>query len=186
MKSTDERRTDTREHIRSVALELFAEQGYDKASLREIAERLGLTKAALYYHFKTKEEILASLVRDFLAEVDELVRWGQTQPASAATKEQLLRRYSDMLSSRDIGLTRLLQQNPASIRELSVGAEMRQGMGQLAALLTDADQPLVNQMRARLSLIALHIGVFATEDVHASAEQRHDAALQIALELANG
>src|SRR3981081_4550533 len=105
MKSTDERRTDTREHVRSVALELFAEQGYDKASLREIAERLGLTKAALYYHFKTKEEILASVVRDFLAEIDDLVRWGRTQPASAATKEQLLRRYSDMLSSRDTGLT---------------------------------------------------------------------------------
>jgi hypothetical protein len=41
-------------------------------------------------------------------------------------------------------------------------------------------------MRARLSLIALQLGVVATEDLDASAEQRHDAALQIALELANG
>ena len=47
-------RTDTRSRVQEVALELFAEQGYEKTSLREIAERLGVTKAALYYHFKSK------------------------------------------------------------------------------------------------------------------------------------
>ncbi|MCW2946577.1 MAG: putative transcriptional regulator, TetR family, partial [Actinoallomurus sp.] len=47
-----ERRSDTREKIQAVALELFAEHGYDKTSLREIAERLDVTKAALYYHFR--------------------------------------------------------------------------------------------------------------------------------------
>src|SRR5207249_9245344 len=50
-------RHDTRQRIQTVALELFAEQGYDKTSLREIAERLDVTKAALYYHFKSKEDI---------------------------------------------------------------------------------------------------------------------------------
>ena len=44
-----------------MALELFNEQGYDKTSLREIAERLGVTKAALYYHFRSKEDILLEL-----------------------------------------------------------------------------------------------------------------------------
>ena len=42
----------------SVALELFAEQRYDKTSLRQIAEHLDVTKPALYYHFNTKEEIV--------------------------------------------------------------------------------------------------------------------------------
>jgi AcrR family transcriptional regulator len=51
----------TRERILDVALELFNEQGYDGTSLRQIAERLGLTKAALYYHFKSKEDILLEL-----------------------------------------------------------------------------------------------------------------------------
>jgi AcrR family transcriptional regulator len=51
----------TRERILDVALELFNEQGYDKTSLREIAQRLGVTKAALYYHFERKEEILLEL-----------------------------------------------------------------------------------------------------------------------------
>ena len=38
----------TREAILDIALELFNTQGYDKTSLREIAERLGVTKAALH------------------------------------------------------------------------------------------------------------------------------------------
>ncbi|HEY3765993.1 MAG TPA: helix-turn-helix domain-containing protein [Gaiellales bacterium] len=54
-------RGDTRERILDVALELFNEQGYDGTSLREIAERLGITKAALYYHFERKEDILLEL-----------------------------------------------------------------------------------------------------------------------------
>ena len=61
---TDERRTDTRQQIRAVALELFAEQGYERTSLREIAERLGVTKAAVYYHYRTKEEIAEWQARD--------------------------------------------------------------------------------------------------------------------------
>jgi AcrR family transcriptional regulator len=44
-----------------IALDLFTEHGYDKTSLREIAEELGFTKAALYYHFERKEDILLAL-----------------------------------------------------------------------------------------------------------------------------
>lgn len=51
----------TRERILEVALQLFNEQGYDRTSLRQIAERLGVSKAALYYHFKSKEDILLEL-----------------------------------------------------------------------------------------------------------------------------
>ncbi len=56
-----------------MALELFAEQGYEKTSLREIAERLDVTKAALYYHFKTKEEIIVSLFQDLTKPIEELI-----------------------------------------------------------------------------------------------------------------
>jgi AcrR family transcriptional regulator len=49
---------DTRERILDVALDLFIEKGYDKTTLREIADRLGFTKAALYYHFPSKSDIL--------------------------------------------------------------------------------------------------------------------------------
>src|SRR5271154_6447463 len=51
----------TRERILDIALDLFTEHGYDKTSLREIADQLGFTKAALYYHFERKEDLLLAL-----------------------------------------------------------------------------------------------------------------------------
>jgi AcrR family transcriptional regulator len=63
----------TRTRIQQVALELFAEQGYDKTSLREIAGRLDVTKAALCYHFKSKEDIVRSLVEDYFGQIDALI-----------------------------------------------------------------------------------------------------------------
>ena len=44
-----------------MAQELFIRHGYDKTSLRDIAERLEITKAALYYYFERKEDILLEL-----------------------------------------------------------------------------------------------------------------------------
>jgi AcrR family transcriptional regulator len=52
---------DTRERILDIALELFTTQGYETTSLREIAERLGFSKAAIYYHFQSKDDILIAL-----------------------------------------------------------------------------------------------------------------------------
>src|SRR6266516_1708828 len=73
-------RGDTRERIQAIALELFAEQGYEKTSLREIAERLGVTKAALYYHFKSKEDIVRSFVADRAGAMTRFVAWAKAQP----------------------------------------------------------------------------------------------------------
>lgn len=55
-------RGDTRSEIRRVAAELFAAQGFEKTSLREVAERLGITKAALYYHYPSKAELARGIV----------------------------------------------------------------------------------------------------------------------------
>jgi len=64
---------DTRERILSVANELFIEQGYEGTSLREIADRLDITKAALYYHFRSKDEILTTLLAPFFELLDDLL-----------------------------------------------------------------------------------------------------------------
>lgn len=51
-----------RDEIMSAATELFYEYGYEKASLRDISRRVGLTQAAIYYHFRNKEEILYTII----------------------------------------------------------------------------------------------------------------------------
>lgn len=57
---------DTRETIRAVALELFSDKGFEQTSLREIAERVGLTKASLYYHYPSKQALLLAVVEPMI------------------------------------------------------------------------------------------------------------------------
>lgn len=54
----------TREKILETAAKSFSQKGYNGTSLREIAEELEITKAALYYHFSNKEEIFYSCLND--------------------------------------------------------------------------------------------------------------------------
>ncbi|NMH96249.1 TetR/AcrR family transcriptional regulator [Pseudonocardia acidicola] len=181
----DERRTDTRGQIREVALELFAEQGYEKTSLREIAERLGVTKAAVYYHYKTKEEIVGTLFDDLLAGIDEIVAWARERPRDVATRRELLRRYSALLAGRSTArMVRFLQESQTSFRELAAGAEMKKRLAELTGLLAEPGQSVAGQLRGRMSVIALHLGAFLDEGIEASEEERREAALEIALELA--
>ena len=54
--------TDTKEKILMTALQLFARDGYEAVSVRNIAEELGMTKGALYRHYKNKRDIFDSIV----------------------------------------------------------------------------------------------------------------------------
>ena len=58
---------DTKERILESALELFAQNGYTGTSMSEIANKSGVTKAALYKHFIAKQEILDSIVNKMCA-----------------------------------------------------------------------------------------------------------------------
>ena len=53
---------DTKKRILKVALELFAQKGYLGTSMRDIAQQLGLTKAALYKHYTAKQDILDKII----------------------------------------------------------------------------------------------------------------------------
>ena len=65
--TVDARRTDTRARIIETSAELFAERGYAGTSMRDLAEKLGVTPAALYYHFPSKGDILKELVDEPIA-----------------------------------------------------------------------------------------------------------------------
>src|SRR4051812_45601084 len=102
----DRRRSDMRERIRTVAMELFSERGYEKTSLREIAERLDVTKAALYYHFRTKEDIVVSLSDDLRRGIDDIVAWAEATPPSQERAREILDRYGALLHGIGRGMVR--------------------------------------------------------------------------------
>jgi AcrR family transcriptional regulator len=57
----------TRERLLATALRLIAEHGFDGTSLQMIADEVGVTKAAVYYHFRTKAEILQAILEPSVA-----------------------------------------------------------------------------------------------------------------------
>lgn len=92
----------TRGRIRAVAVELFTEQGYDKTSLREIADRVGITKASLYYHYPSKQALLLAIIEPFLDDWTALVDAAERLPRTPANIRFVLERGIDaMLRHRD-------------------------------------------------------------------------------------
>ncbi len=98
----------TRERILDVALELFIERGYDRTSLRDIAQRLGITKAALYYYFERKEQIFIELHLRLHAIagviLDEIEAVGDGSERVAAWPAMVSRLIVEMTENRNLML----------------------------------------------------------------------------------
>ncbi|MEH0513548.1 MULTISPECIES: TetR/AcrR family transcriptional regulator [unclassified Streptomyces] len=177
-----QRRGNTRQRIQDVALELFAEQGYEKTSLREIAERLEVTKAALYYHFKTKEEITVSIFTDLTKPIEDLIEWGRSQPHTLETKHELVRRYSRALSEA-APLFRFMQENQATVRELQIGDSFKDRMRSLRDIIIDPEAPLTDQVRCVSAIFTLHAGMFFLQDLEGDPEEKRLAVLEVAVDM---
>ncbi|MGH9016576.1 MAG: TetR/AcrR family transcriptional regulator [Acidimicrobiales bacterium] len=157
----------TRERILDIALDLFIEKGFDKTSLREIAERLGFSKAALYYHFASKDDILLALH----ARMHELVRvtlleLGQQDGNPRSWRSLLDRVIDQMLANRTLFI--LHERNRAAFEELH-----REGRDpehddfevQFRRVLGDPSVPLPVRVRLACSLGAVMSGLLLAGDV---------------------
>ena len=178
-----ERRSDTREKIQAVALELFAEHGYEKTSLREIAERLDVTKAALYYHFNTKEDIVVSLFDRLLADMDEIIAWLHEQPRTLETRQALIQRYARLAGQWPPGMRRLIQDSKSTMRELAVGEKLHARLRTMSRLLTRPDAPAIVQLKTAMALVAVNAATTMLQDTDTTPEERNVAGIMLALEL---
>jgi AcrR family transcriptional regulator len=64
---------DLREQILATAKSMFIQQGYHGLAMRQISEALGVSKAALYYHFKDKEELFLAILTSYLNDIESLL-----------------------------------------------------------------------------------------------------------------
>jgi AcrR family transcriptional regulator len=76
-----------RSEILDGALAVFSEQGYEHATLENVAERIGVTKGCLYHHFDSKEQLLVELIRD---RIESSVRVGLEREAREGSAEVAL------------------------------------------------------------------------------------------------
>ncbi|HET8930111.1 MAG TPA: helix-turn-helix domain-containing protein [Acidimicrobiales bacterium] len=158
---------DTRSQILEVARELFVTRGFAATTTRELAERLGFTKAALYYHFHTKDDLLAALAEPMIDRMHALVD-GTTPTAEPELRASWLATYIDtMFEYRD--LIGVFHQDPSAKQgrvadEFAVVFE-----GMLRLLSGEAEPDAAARTRARATLSAVMGGL-----VHASADEDPD------------
>jgi AcrR family transcriptional regulator len=137
----------TRRRILDVSLDLFLDQGYDRTSLREIAERLGFSKAALYYHYKAKDDILVALTDAMLDELDELVeRVGREEPPGLARTRRTITELVDLLMRQRRAAQLIIAQ--ASVVQRLKSSRNYETQHRLLGLITPSDAPLVARVRA--------------------------------------
>jgi AcrR family transcriptional regulator len=88
---------DTRSTICDVAMKLFARLGYEKTSLREIADQVGMTKASLYYHYPSKQALLVAIVEPLIVQWRAVADRAETLPHTQANVRLILGECLDVL-----------------------------------------------------------------------------------------
>jgi len=164
-----QQRTGMRERILDVALELFNDQGYEATSLREIAERLGVTKAALYYHFKSKADILLALhlrLHELGAGVlDELDSLADEREAVAAWPHLVDRLIDEVMANRDLFLVH--QRNQQAFEQVANTEEHRQANDDIEQrfrrVIASSAIPLADRVRMACSVGAVMVGLMGAD-----------------------
>ncbi|MCM3887144.1 TetR/AcrR family transcriptional regulator [Frankia sp. R82] len=147
---------DTRSRILAVASTLFGERGYAGTSVRDISGCLGLTKAALYHHFPSKETILDALLEPFMLELGrlaDLVR--QTPPPSP---DLVIERIAEVMTGAG-GTLLLLVDDPSIIHRRIGERDMLSLRCMLVRVLAGPEPSSARLLRAHCAIGALKAGI---------------------------
>jgi len=143
---------DTRERILTVANELFTEQGYEGTSLREISDRLGITKAALYYHFPSKDDILGALIEPMFATARELMDRLEAAADVYEWADALEWTLDAVFEHRDF--FRLVQRNRNSFEQVSQSFEEMRDHLLLHERLEKSVHAIATDVRQEIRMVA--------------------------------
>jgi AcrR family transcriptional regulator len=128
-------RSDSAARVLAAALALFAEQGFEGTSLQQIADRLGVTKAAVYYHFRSKDDLLTALVEPSFVELGRRLDEVRALGRDSVRQRRALEVYVDYLL-RHRALAVWLSQDAAALVRPAVWDRVRSVNDEFAELLT--------------------------------------------------
>ncbi|OHU93753.1 TetR/AcrR family transcriptional regulator [Mycobacterium talmoniae] len=120
--------------ILDAALDLIADHGVSGTSLQMIADAVGVTKAAVYHQFKTKEEIVIAVTDRELGTLEEALAAAEAQPEPLAARKALLTDVIEMAVRRRRWV-RTLQSDPVIVRLLGEHEPFRQFISRLYGIL---------------------------------------------------
>lgn len=157
-----ERVRQTRARIVSVALTLFAEKGYEATSLQDIANEMGLTKPAVFYHYRGKQEILKDLAEPARTALAALLDRALAHPVGPERTEILVTGLADLFLSRR-EFARIMAQQ-AAFREAMRTAVGGPGMLDTLIEVTYGPDPSLDQRFAVYSATSVGPALSALGD----------------------
>ncbi|AGL37964.1 TetR/AcrR family transcriptional regulator [Mycobacterium avium] len=127
-----------RTRVLDAALDLFAANGVSGTSLQMIADAVGITKAAVYHQFRTKEQIVIAVTERELGRLVPALEEAEAHDDGPQARDALLVRVIEM-AVRDRRLVRTLQFDPVVVRLLAEHEPFQRFMDRLyRVLLSDA------------------------------------------------
>jgi AcrR family transcriptional regulator len=120
--------------VLDAALKLIGENSVGGTSLQMIADEIGVTKAAVYHQFKTKEEIVIALTERELGGLEEALEAAEAEQSQPRARELLLERVIDVTVKRR-GVASTLQFDPVIVRLLAQHNPFQQFIRRLYGVL---------------------------------------------------
>jgi AcrR family transcriptional regulator len=139
----------------NAALDLFAEHGVNGTSLQMIADAIGVTKAAIYHQFKTKDEIVFAAVEVELVKLEAALDAADLEADRQRARELVLTQVIDSAVERRTMVSEV-QHDPVVVRFLADHEPFRQLMTRLYFVLTGGDTGA--EARVRAAMVSAAIG----------------------------
>jgi len=175
----------TRTEILDTAMTMFVERGYDKTSLREIADSVGVTKAALYYYFRTKDEMVRATMDDYATAIGDLLQWLHQSTPSRQRNEQLVDRILTIFDDGGALALQFIQANPTVIAREGLGDSQLDYVKKMVQGIAGAHPSEEDAVRATLAFGALLLSASGAAPLQTGgdAATRRAASRTVALEL---
>jgi AcrR family transcriptional regulator len=173
----------TRGRILEVALALFSEHGYAGTSIRDIADRMAMTKAAVYYHFRSKEDLLAEVLEPAMTKVGAVLA-KHTRRNDAEGRRELATALVDVIAEFGTEVA-VMMSDPAAgvhLRALSgaTGLPEQVGTALLVERSADPTRSTADRIRAASAVASLPAGLAAWKRANPG-QDRPDAATKVLL-----
>jgi len=152
----------TRARILEVALELVTERGYAGMSIRDLAERLDLTTAAMYYHFSSKEALLDALMAPLQIGLEEL---SVKARSGSLTDAEVLTALVALLAGPGATAVPVLMTDPSASRQLKTKLEPLRAFETIVAGLARSQDP-GDVLRARCAVSVVQGAVVTCAHTH--------------------
>lgn len=164
---------DTRQRLIDVAVALFIQNSFAGTSLQMIADEIGFTKAAIYYHFRTREQLLAAVLEPIMDRLAVVVAEAEGRRTPNARAEHLINAYAE-LAARNRALVGVLSSDPSVAKFLKAQPQWSTLIERQIRLIADIEPGPAGRVKAAMVFAGMSGAAgFPRRDIDDESLQRH-------------